>query len=221
MRHKPLGVCSGTFHSKSQPQKSTFPQALTAGGTRVVMKCCRLVDISCNNNLPTSAYLYLQFKSPVGWLMTAALRKSPGVAIAEINSKHNRLKKSISSNPLWGKKKKEKMATGQTIQHLIITGGMTTKTITRNQIPPVRMDTLKGRQRVNVGDGQLMIEPHYMVGGNGRCQQPLEKAASACQKINLSRELSLVSDIHTWAYSPRNPSFKKTHAPQHSLLYYL
>ena len=113
VRHKPLGVCSGTFHSKSQPPKSTFPQALTAGGTRVVMKCCRLVDISCNNNLPTSAYLYLQFKSPVGWLMTAALRKGPGVAIAEINSKHNGLKKSIAMGKFpqilcGGKKKKKK-----------------------------------------------------------------------------------------------------------------
>ena len=112
VRHKPLGVCSGTFHSKSQPKKSTFPQALTAGGTRVVMKkCCRLVDISCNNSLPTRAYLYLQFKSPVGWLMTAALRKGPGVAIAEINSKHNRLKKSIATGTfhqiLCGKKKKK------------------------------------------------------------------------------------------------------------------
>ena len=188
-------------------------------------KCCRLVDISCNNSLPTRAYLYLQFKSPVGWLMTAALRKGPGVAIAEINSKHNRLKKSIAMGKfpqiLCGKKRKEKMATGQTIQHLIITGGMTIKMMTRNQIQPVRMDTLKGRQRVNVGDSQLMIEPHYTVGGNGHCQQPLEKTASACQKIDFSRELSLVSDIHTWAYSPRNPSFKKTHAPQHSLLYYL
>ena len=58
-----------------------------------------------------------------------------------------------------------------------------------------------------------MIEPHYMVGGNGHCQQPLEKTASACQKINFSRELSLVSDIHTWAYIPRNPSLKETHAP--------
>ena len=57
-------------------------------------KCCRLVDISCNNNLPTSAYL--QFKRPVGWLMTAAFRKDPGVVIAEINSKHNRLKKPIA-----------------------------------------------------------------------------------------------------------------------------
>ena len=123
-------------------------------------KCCRLVDISCNNSLPTRAYLYLQFKSPVGWLMTAALRKGPGVAIAEINSKHNRLKKSIAMGKfpqiLCGKKRKEKMATGQTIQHLIITGGMTIKMMTRNQIQPVRMDTLKGRQRVNVGDSQLI-----------------------------------------------------------------
>ena len=64
------------------------------------------------------------------------------------------------------------MATEQDVQHLIITGGMTIKTITRNQIPPVRMDTLKGLQTVNVGESQEPIEPQYKVGGNGRCRQP-------------------------------------------------
>ena len=68
--------------------------------------------------------------------MTAALRKGPGVAIAEINSKYNRLKKSIAMGKfpqiLCGKKRKEKMATGQTIQHLIITGGKTIKMIIKS-----------------------------------------------------------------------------------------
>ena len=52
-------------------------------------KCCHLVDISCNDNLPTSTDWHLQFKRPVGLLMTAALRKGPGAGIAEMNSKHN------------------------------------------------------------------------------------------------------------------------------------
>ena len=107
--------------------------------------------------------------------MTAALRKGPGVAIAEINSKYNRLKSiAMGKFPqiLCGKKRKEKMATGQTIQHLIITGGMTIKMMTRNQIQPVRMDTLKGLQTVNVGESQDMIELHYTVGGDGRCHHP-------------------------------------------------
>ena len=69
-------------------------------------------------------------------------------------------------------KKKTQMATEQDVQHLIITGGMTIKTITRNQIPPVRMDTLKGLQTVNVGESQDMIELHYSVGGDGRCHHP-------------------------------------------------
>ena len=83
------------------------------------------------------------------------------------------------------------------------------------------MDIHKSLQTVNVGEGQELIEPQYKVGGNGHCQQPLEKTASTCQNINISRELIVVSDIHTWAYIPRNPSFKKTHVPQYSLLYYL
>ena len=47
--------------------------------------------------------------------------------IAEINSKHNRLKKpSATGNfPQILQGKQEKMATGQALQHLIITGGMT------------------------------------------------------------------------------------------------
>ena len=40
------------------------------------------------------------------------------------------------------------------------------------------------------------------------------RTASTCQNINISRELIVVSNIHTWAHIPRNPSFKKTHAPQ-------
>ena len=52
-------------------------------------KCCRLVDISCNNNLPTSTDWHLQFKRTVGLQMTVALRKGPGAGVAEMNSKHN------------------------------------------------------------------------------------------------------------------------------------
>ena len=40
-----------------------------------VKKCCRLVDISCNYNLRISADWQLQFKRPVGQLMTAASGK--------------------------------------------------------------------------------------------------------------------------------------------------
>ena len=42
----------------------------------------------------------------------------------------------------------------------------------RNQIPPVRMDTLKCLQTVKAGESQDMIEPHYTVGGEGRCHHP-------------------------------------------------
>ena len=38
-------------------------------------KCCHLVVIYKNYNLPTSAYWHLQFKRPVGQIMTAAIRK--------------------------------------------------------------------------------------------------------------------------------------------------
>jgi len=67
----------------------------------------------------------------------------------------------------------------------IITGGKTIKTITRNQIPPVGMDIHKSLQTVNVREGQKLIEPLYKVGGNGHCQQSLEKTASTCQNINI------------------------------------
>ena len=50
VRHKPLDVFSGTFHSSLQRRKLTFPKALVTGGP-VTKKCCRPVDISCNYNL--------------------------------------------------------------------------------------------------------------------------------------------------------------------------
>ena len=55
---------------------------------------------------------------------------------------------------------------------VIITGGMTIKTISRNQIPPVRMDILKGVQTAKAGESQDIIEPHYTVGGDGHCHHP-------------------------------------------------
>ena len=51
---------------------------------------------------------------------------------------------------------------------------MTIKT-TRNQIPSVRMDIVTCLQTVNAGESQEMVQPHYMVGENEHCQQPLEK----------------------------------------------
>ena len=33
VRHKPLGVCTGTLHSNLQRRKLTFPKALGTGGT--------------------------------------------------------------------------------------------------------------------------------------------------------------------------------------------
>ena len=54
----------------------------------------------------------------------------------------------------------------------------------RNQIPSVRMDIVTCLQTVNVGESQEMVEPHYMVGENGHCQQPLEKTVFTCQRKN-------------------------------------
>ena len=88
--------------------------------------------------------------------------------------------------------------------------------ITTNTIP-VRMAIHTSLQAINVGESQQVREPPYTVGGNAHWQQSLEKTASACQNTNISRELSLVYDIHTWTYIPRNLSFKKTHAPQYSI----
>ena len=50
------------------------------------------------------------------------------------------------------------------------------------------MDIHQSLQTANVGESQELIEPQYKVGGNGHCQQPLEKTASACQDTNISRE---------------------------------
>ena len=53
MRHKALGVCSGTFHSDSQ-LRSRLSLRLFVCRTRVGMRqCCRLVHTTCNYNLNT------------------------------------------------------------------------------------------------------------------------------------------------------------------------
>ena len=53
IRHKPLGVVSGTSHSKLQPRNGTFPLRLCQVLGRE--KCCRLVVISYNNKLKIGA----------------------------------------------------------------------------------------------------------------------------------------------------------------------
>ena len=70
-------------------------------------KCCHLVDISWNYNLPTRAYWHLQFKRPVGQLMTAALRKVLW-QVLEINSKHNRLSRNQFQRSIFLKPFKER-----------------------------------------------------------------------------------------------------------------
>ena len=122
VRHKPLGVCSDTFHSNSQPRKPTFPKAWLQVEPELGMKkCCHLVEISCNYKLPTSAYWHLQFTMPVGFLMAAALRKGPATGIAEINSKYHRFTRNqlkqanFPSYP--SREKKQKTATRQDTQH--------------------------------------------------------------------------------------------------------
>ena len=65
MRHKPAGICSGMFHSNSQPRKtlslrlwlSEEPEA----GRRT---CCRLVETSCDDSPTTCAYRHFCFKGP-------------------------------------------------------------------------------------------------------------------------------------------------------------
>ena len=70
--------------------------------------------------------------------------------------------------------------------------GMTITTA-RNQIPSVRMGIVSCPQTVNAGESQEMVEPHYTVGENGHCQQPLEQTVFTCQrKKTLSDKLNLV-----------------------------
>ena len=102
-------------------------------------------------------------------------QEGPGEGIAEMNSKHNRLKEPIVIGEfpqILYEKLKKKRYWRRCSASLITTGGKTIKTIARNQIPPVRVDIHKSLQTVNVGESQELIEPQYKVGGNGRCRQP-------------------------------------------------
>ena len=89
-------------------------------------KCCHLVDISWNYNLPTSAYWHLQFKRPVGQLKTVALRKGPEAGIAEMNTKHNLCSRSQFQRSIFltsfkerkkEKRKRTQTATGKDAPH--------------------------------------------------------------------------------------------------------
>ena len=110
---------STLIHSRG----SRLSLRLSAYRTRVgVKQCCCLVDITCNYNLNTDTSCHLGLTKPVGLLMTAALRKWPGVDIAGSTTKHNRLSKSqrqhiIFLTPFKEKKKLPQTATRQGVQH--------------------------------------------------------------------------------------------------------
>ena len=60
VRLKPLPLCSGTFHSISQPRKQTCAKTLVAFRHQAgPEKCCCPVDISWNYNLITLAHRHL------------------------------------------------------------------------------------------------------------------------------------------------------------------
>ena len=125
MRLRPLGVCSGTVHSNSEPRKPTSPRLwLHVESQLSTNKCCLLVDSFCNYMLVIASQ-YLQFIRPVGLSMTDALRKSPAASIVEINSKHNRLSRShleqikCASHPLRKKNIKDPSRPGQDAQPMI------------------------------------------------------------------------------------------------------
>ena len=94
---------------------------------------------------------------------------------------------------------------------LNITGGMPTKTTTRNQIPPVRMAILTSRQIINVGESWEKREPPCMVSGNGHWRQSLERTASPSQKKKrkLSRKLSLDIDFPHMNLNPEKIIIQK------------
>ena len=70
VRLKHFSVCSGKFHSVSQPRKPTCPQALPHPQPKQknkktgIRKCCPLVDIFCNYHLITLACRHLNSQGP-------------------------------------------------------------------------------------------------------------------------------------------------------------
>ena len=125
-----------------------------------------------------------------GLLMTAVLRKGPGVGPADINSKHSWLSRSQLQqvNFLHTLKEKKKKPTKcpkdkmHSISNYYRKNDKMATNITTNTIP-VRMAIHTSLQAINVGESQQVREPPYTVGGNAHWQQSLEKTASACQKL--------------------------------------
>ena len=81
------------------------------------LSCVRLLETpwTAAHQAPPS----VGFTRPVGLLMTAALRKGPGEGIAEMDSKHNRLKEPTVTGefPEILYEKKKKKGTGDDVQH--------------------------------------------------------------------------------------------------------
>ena len=158
MRHKPLGVCSGIFHSDSQHRKLTFLKDQTVQGTRMghekvlppcrhslslqiehwcllappIYKACGAINDSCPLQRSWGGYCRNKFQTQLTF-------KKPTVT------------SKFSSHPLM--KRKKKKTNGHRTRYftsLNITGGMPIKMTTRNHILPVRMPILTSLKILNV-----------------------------------------------------------------------
>lgn len=129
--------------------------------------------------------------------MAVALRKGPVVDIAEIDSKRTDLREVTWNRQIFPhlsrekKRKNPKPKSRKTrwSNSLVIIGGMSVKTTTRNQIASDWEPSY--RQTVNGGESWEMMEPPRprpdMFCGNGHWQQSLERIAFIGQKENFER----------------------------------
>ena len=77
-----------------------------------------------------------------------------------------------------------------------------------------QMATIK--KSTNAGEGVEKREPSYTAGGNANWYSRYGEQCGDSLK-NWKCNCHMTQQSHCWAYTPRKPELKKTHAPQCSL----
>ena len=70
-----------------------------------------------------------------------------------------------------------------------------------------------GLQAINAGEGMEKREPSYTVGGNANQYSCYGEQCGDFLK-NWKQNCHITQQSHFWAYTPRKPDLKETHAPQ-------
>lgn len=208
-------MCSATFHSKFQADNSTSSKELFAQVTREgTRKCCRLVAVSCNNNLKTCAQGQVTLPRPevCGDANDPARKKFPGLG----NRKRFQIRPDSQAQMF-----QELSGTHTLLRNSTSNAKMLR--ICHDYRMPANLDEVfpgcspQKPKIVSAQEGRQKREPYYAVGGNVNCSQPVWRSVGTlCNTVKTTgtKTYRISTPVHI---NKEYQQWNKTLAPRRSL----